>query len=48
MNAQQLKRFIQHYERITRYALERLPQTSDVILTLDDDHAISGLKLKER
>ena len=48
MTEQQLKRFIQHYERITRYALEQLPQTSDVLVTLDDDHAISGLKLKER
>ncbi|MBC8212969.1 MAG: hypothetical protein H8E21_18065 [Gammaproteobacteria bacterium] len=47
MNPEQLKRFIQHYERITRYSLEQLPASADVVLTLDDDHAISGLKLKE-
>ena len=46
MNEAQLKRFIQHYERITRHALKWLPQSSHVVITLDDNHAISAMNMK--
>lgn len=38
MSEVQVSRFIQFYERITRDNLQRLPDTADVVLTLDDDH----------
>jgi D-glycerate 3-kinase len=35
-----IERFIEHFERITRRNLTCLPSRADVILTLDDDHAV--------
>lgn len=43
MDATQLKRFIQHYERISRHTLEHLPQMADVVLPIADDHSITGI-----
>ncbi|WP_232710052.1 hypothetical protein [Mariprofundus aestuarium] len=40
MNSQQLKRFIQHYERLTRVSLDNLPELADVVLELDDAQRI--------
>jgi D-glycerate 3-kinase len=42
MNEQQLARFIQHYERITRHGLEVLPQMADVVYELTDQQTIAG------
>jgi D-glycerate 3-kinase len=42
MNEQQLARFIQHYERITRHGLEVLPQMADVVYQLTDEQTIAG------
>ena len=47
MNEQQLHRFIQHYERITRQALKYLPDTADVVLSLNDQHAINAIRFRE-
>lgn len=47
MNKQQLRRFIQHYERITRHALEVLPALADVVLTLNGRHAIEAIRFRE-
>ncbi len=38
MSREQIARFIQHYERLTRTNLETLPATADVVLELGDDH----------
>ena len=38
MDSQQIARFIQHYERITRNDLAVLPQLADVVLELDENH----------
>lgn len=38
MSRDQIARFIQHYERLTRANLEALPSVADVVLELDDDH----------
>ncbi len=38
MNHEQLERFIQHYERITRTNLVTLPGTADVVLELNEKH----------
>ncbi|WP_206675320.1 hypothetical protein [Mariprofundus sp. NF] len=40
MNALQLARFIQHFERLTRQSLEKLPELADVVLELDDNQKI--------
>jgi D-glycerate 3-kinase len=45
MNREQLRRFIQHYERITRHGLETLPLKADVVFQLTGEQTIAG-KLK--
>jgi D-glycerate 3-kinase len=45
MDKEQLQRFIQHYERLTRHALEVLPALADVVFELTDQQTIAG-KLK--
>lgn len=42
MSREQLHRFIQHYERITRHGLETLPDTADVVFQLTDKQTIAG------
>ncbi|MBK8970978.1 MAG: phosphoribulokinase [Hahellaceae bacterium] len=43
MSADQIQRFIQHYERLTRWNLDILPSHSDVVLDLQEDHQFCGL-----
>lgn len=45
MDQQQLIRFIQHYERITRSCLKGLPDTADIILKIDHDHRIQCMQI---
>ncbi len=45
MDREQLQRFIQHYERLTRHGLEVLPALADVVFELTDQQTIAG-KLK--
>lgn len=45
MTSTQLKRFIQHYERVTRHGLDTLPEKSDVVFQLTDRQTI-GQRLK--
>ena len=40
MSTHELKRFIQHYERITRYGLKTLPEKADVVFQLTDNQTI--------
>ncbi len=42
----QLERFIQHYERLTRWSLATLPPVADVVLPLRKDHRIAGCQIK--
>jgi D-glycerate 3-kinase len=46
MNSEQLGRFIQHYERITRNNLSVLPASADVVLELNDAHNCTGSHYK--
>jgi D-glycerate 3-kinase len=48
MTAPQIRRFIQHYERITRGCLSRLPVLADVVLSINAEHNIDGLTIKDR
>lgn len=40
MDEQQLARFIQHYERLTRHCLAVLPAQADAVFLLDEDHRV--------
>jgi D-glycerate 3-kinase len=40
MTPEQLKRFIQHYERVTRHGLNTLPEKADVVFQLTDRQTI--------
>jgi D-glycerate 3-kinase len=40
MNAQELRRFIMHYERLTRFMLEEMPNRADIILYLNEQHQL--------
>lgn len=44
MNEEQLERFIQHYERLTRHSLKFLPEKSDVLLELDTNHHVASAR----
>ncbi|MDD7984486.1 HAD-IIB family hydrolase [Lentisphaera marina] len=47
MNSSQLKRFIMHYERLTRWMLEDMPQKSDLTFYLNENHGIDTQSYKE-
>lgn len=38
-----LKRFIQHYERLTRHMLETMPAYADVVIDIAENHRIAGI-----
>ena len=42
MDDAQLKRFIQHFERLTRHCLSSLPGKADVVFRLDSEHRVIG------
>lgn len=42
MDRERLIRFISHYERLTRHALETLPAKADVVYLLNDDQSIQA------
>ena len=44
MSEQELKRFIQHYQRITEQLLETLPDKVDYLFELDDKRKVLGLR----
>jgi len=46
MNPSGLRRFIMHFERLTRYQIEEMPQRADVLMPLDKDHQIADVILK--
>lgn len=43
MDDKQLKRFIQHYERISRHTLAHLPHSADVVLPIAANHSITDI-----
>ncbi len=43
MSPMQLKRFIQHYQRLTEHALKKLPNTANFLLKLDEAHSTAAL-----
>jgi len=45
MNEAQLRRFIQHYQRLTEHCLQHMPELADAVIDLDDQHRMTGLKV---
>ncbi|SHF62153.1 D-glycerate 3-kinase [Microbulbifer donghaiensis] len=45
MSDDELARFVQHYERITRNLLDEMPARADCVFELGRDHQIEGLRL---
>lgn len=46
MSDLEIKRFIMHFERITRHMLKEMPGRSDVVLDIDNHHQINRLHIK--
>ena len=44
MNEQEITRFIQFFERLTRVNLATLPDAADIVFSLDETHAISSAR----
>ncbi len=45
MDSSGLKRFIMHYERLTRHMLEEMPDRADITLYLDEHHQFTSIHL---
>lgn len=45
MDEAELKRFVQHFERISRHTLATLPASADVVLPVGRDHMITDIDL---
>jgi D-glycerate 3-kinase len=41
----ELERFIMHYERLTSHMLSEMPEYSDIVLRLNSDHRIDGIRI---
>jgi D-glycerate 3-kinase len=48
MSDAELRRFIAHYERLTRHILAEMPARADILLTLDEARKMSGLTFRSR
>ena len=46
MNSKELKNFIMHYERLTRWMLEEMPGRADILLPLGTDQHIRGVEIR--
>jgi len=46
MSDDELRRFIQHYERITRHILAEMQERADIIFDLDDEQRIADIRVK--
>jgi D-glycerate 3-kinase len=46
MDSAQLRRFIQHYERLTRQALKLMPQRAHALIRLGPQHEWLELRLR--
>ncbi len=45
MNAAELQRFIQHYQRLTCWMLEEMPKRADVVIPLDQHHRFESIQI---
>ena len=47
MSSDQLATFVEYFERLTRVALDVLPQTADVVLRLNEQHLCVGARYRD-
>jgi len=47
MGSDEIRRFIAHYERLTRWMLEDIPRIADLNLELNENHKIVAIKIKD-
>ncbi len=47
MNEREIRRFIQHYERLTRNMLEEMPDRADICLELNQNHKIGNIRINK-
>ena len=45
MTPDELRVFLAHYQRLTQHILAEMPGRADILVTLERDHKVSGLKL---
>jgi D-glycerate 3-kinase len=43
-----LRRFVQHFERLSRHMLDTVPAYADVVVDIDDEHRLTGLQITGR
>ncbi|MCW8931889.1 MAG: phosphoribulokinase [Gammaproteobacteria bacterium] len=48
LNEQQLKIFIEHYQRLTEHCLITIPKIAEAIITLDDQHQMTDLQINKQ
>ena len=46
MDAQQIRRFLMFYQRLTEWILEEMPGRADILMPLDEDHRIRGVEFR--
>jgi len=46
MDAQQIRRFLMFYQRLTEWILEEMPGRADILMPLDEDHRILGAEFR--
>ena len=46
MSESEIERFIMHYERITRHTLDEMPERSDIVLELGNDHHVKSVTVR--
>ncbi len=47
MTPEQIKRFIMHYERLTRVMLEEMPERANTLFEIDEQHQIKGVRYRD-
>jgi D-glycerate 3-kinase len=46
MDAQQIRRFLMFYQRLTEWILEEMPGRADILMPLDEEHRILGVEFR--
>ena len=46
MSEDEIKVFLMHYQRLTQWILQEMPGRADVVMPLDEDHAITGVEFR--
>jgi D-glycerate 3-kinase len=46
MNEEEIKVFLMHYQRLTEHILREMPGRADIVMPMDEDHGITGVRFK--